>query len=78
MAPDAANNGGEMARAELTTESVELSDGMLGIIGAYGMRAALDVRDLYRKTACESASTEHRLASADIHASAGAAPKAYR
>ena len=63
-----------MTSAELTTESVELSDGMLGIIGAYGMRAALDVRDLGRKTASESASTEHGLAAE----AAGAPPKANR
>ena len=65
-----------MESAELTTESVELSNAMLGIIAAYGMHAALNVQYLYRKTASESASTEHRLASANIPESAGVARKA--
>jgi hypothetical protein len=38
--------GDNVSSPELMTESVELSEGMLGIIGAYGMRSALDVRDL--------------------------------
>jgi hypothetical protein len=43
-----------MSSVELTTERSELSGGILGIIHAYGMRTAIDVRDLYRKPASES------------------------
>jgi hypothetical protein len=62
---------------ELTIEPVALSDGMLGIIGAYGMHAALDVRDVrdvHRKTASDSASTERRPATADTQATTGSIP----
>jgi hypothetical protein len=68
--------GDEMTSDEVTTESVQLSQGMLGIIGAYGMHSALDVRDLDRRTARESAAREHGLPSADGYASASAAAQA--
>jgi hypothetical protein len=51
---------------------------MLGIIGAYGMHAALDVRDVHRKTASDSAATERRPATADTHATTGSIPVAQR
>ena len=47
-----------MSSQELMTESVELSEAMLGIIGAYGMRSALEVRDLDPRA--ESTPPEHR------------------
>jgi hypothetical protein len=68
--------GDNRSGAELTTEAVELSEGMLGIIGAYGMHAALDVRDLYRKAASESPPAEHSLAAADTSTSEGVRPRA--
>jgi hypothetical protein len=67
-----------MTSVEVTTESAQLSDGMLGIIGAYGMHGALDVHDLYGKTARESASAEDRLATAERHAGAAAPLQASR
>jgi len=75
-APPRGEQWGKMAGTELTTETVELSDGILGIIGAYGMHAALDVRDLYWKSASESA--VRRPATADAHATTGSTPMAYR
>ena len=68
--------GDEMTSVEVTTEGVQLSEGMLGIIGAYGMHSALDVRNLDRRTARESAASEH--ATADSHASASVPSKASR
>ena len=59
--------GERMTSVECTIESVQLSEGMLGIIGAYGIHSALDVRDLDRRTARESAAREHRLATADTN-----------
>ena len=58
-----------MSSAEPTTETVELSEGMLGLIGAYGMHAALDVRDLYAKAASQSPPPERSLPSADTFSS---------
>lgn len=43
-----------MTSAESTTETEQLSGRVLGIIGSYGMAAALDARDLYLKTAPEA------------------------
>jgi hypothetical protein len=63
-----------MSGAEHTTETVELSEGMLGLIGAYGMHAALDVRDLYLKASSEP--PERGRASADTHTSEGVRPRA--
>jgi hypothetical protein len=45
---------GNMTSAEPATESEELSGRVLGIISSYGMGAALDARDLYRKPAPEA------------------------
>ena len=39
-----------MTGGEHTTESEQLSGRVLGVIGAYGMGAALDARDLYLKS----------------------------
>lgn len=65
-----------MSSTELTIEAVELSDGMLGLIDAYGMRAALDARDLHRKVASESPPPELGLVSADTDTSEGVRPRA--
>jgi hypothetical protein len=62
-----------MSSPELMTESVELSDGMLGIIGAYGMRSALDVRDLYPKAG--SPPPERSLVSVAVGHSGDVRPK---
>jgi hypothetical protein len=59
-----------MSSVELTTERSELSGGILGIIGAYGMQAALDVRDLYRKPTSESSVGRGPLATGEESASA--------
>ena len=53
--------GDNSSNVELATEAVELSEGMLGIIGAYGMPAGADVRDVQLKAA--SPSRERVLAS---------------
>ena len=68
--------GDEMTSHEVTTESVQLSQGMLGIIGAYGMHSALDVRDLDRRTAGESAAREHALPTVAGYARANAPAQA--
>jgi hypothetical protein len=68
--------GDTMSSAELTTEAVELSEGMLGLIGAYGMHTGLDVRDLYLKAASESPPPECSLASADSNTGEGVRPRA--
>ena len=65
-----------MSSTELASETVELSKGMLGIIGAYGMHAAIDVRDLYPKIAAESPPPEPSLVSADTDTSEGVPPTA--
>ena len=70
--------GDEMTSHDVTTESVQLSEGMLGIIGAYGMHAALDVRDLDRRTARGPAAREHGAATDDGHASASVPAQASR
>lgn len=44
-----------MTGAEPSTETEELSGSVLASISAYAMGAALDARDLYRKTASEAA-----------------------
>jgi hypothetical protein len=44
---DSTRNDAEPATAVEADESVELGRNMLGLIGAYGMGAALDVSDLY-------------------------------
>ena len=66
--------GDDMSSTELTTEAVQLSKGMLGLIGAYGMNAALDVRDLGLRAASQSTPPEPGRASADtgegVHARA--------
>jgi hypothetical protein len=67
--------GDTMSSTELTPETVELSEGMLGLIGAYGMNAALDVRDLHLQGASESPPPERALASADTSASEGVRPR---
>ena len=56
-----------MSSVELTTEPSELSGGMLGIIRAYAMHTALDVRDLYRKGESETASRGSGLSDAPNH-----------
>ena len=66
----------DTSSAELTTEAVELGEGMLGIIGAYGMRPGVDVRDLYLKVASESPTQERTLASADRETSEAVRPRA--
>ena len=72
----ARKTGDAMSSTELTPENVELSEGMLGLIGAYGMNAAIDVRDLHPKGASESPPPERALASADTSASEGVLPRA--
>jgi hypothetical protein len=67
--------GDTMSSTELTPETVELSEGMLGLIGAYGMNAGLDVRDLHLQGASESPPAERALASADTSASEGVRPR---
>ena len=64
-----------MSSTELTPETVELSEGMLGLIGAYGMHAALDVRALRPNVVPESP-PERSLASADTYAGEGVRPRA--
>ena len=54
-----------MSSTELTTEAVELGEGMLGLIGAYGMHAALDVHDLQPKTTAKSSKRKRAPASTD-------------
>jgi hypothetical protein len=54
-----------MSSTELTTEAVELGEGMLGLIGAYGMHAVLDVRDLQPKTTSKSSPRKRGPASTD-------------
>ena len=65
-----------MSSGELSTETVELSEGMLGIIGAYGMHAGADVRDLYLKAASQSPLPERTLAPADGDTNEGVRPTA--
>jgi len=65
-----------MSSTELTIEAVELGEGMLGLIGAYGMHAALDLRDLQPKGASESSPPELGLASSSTNTSEGARPRA--
>lgn len=64
--------GDKVSSSELTTESVQLSDGMLGIIGAYGMRSAFEVRDLYPKAESPS---EGSIPSVAADTSRGLRPK---
>lgn len=54
-----------MSSTEVTTETVELGETMLGLIGAYGMHAALDVHDLPPQTTSKSSPRKRRPASAD-------------
>ena len=70
--------GDNMSGAELTTETVELSEGMLALIGSYGMDAALDVRVRYLNAASESPLPERTLSSADPSTSEGVRPRAAR
>ena len=70
--------GDAMTSDEVTTESVQLSQGMLGIIGAYGMHSADDVRDLDRRTARGSAAGEHEPATADSYANGSVPAQASR
>jgi len=63
-----------MSSTELTNEAVELGEGMLGLIGAYGMHAALDIRDLQLTAAAKSPPPEPGLASADTDTSEAVRP----
>ena len=64
-----------MSSGELSTEIVELSEGMLRIIGAYGMHAGADVRDLHLK-ASQSPPPERPLTPADGDTNEGVSPTA--
>jgi hypothetical protein len=55
----------------LAAEAVELSEGMLGIIGAYGMAARADVGNVQLKAAKPSPARERVLVSAAGNTSAG-------
>ena len=68
--------GDNRSSAELTTEAVELSEGMLRIIGAYGMHGGADVRDLSMKAASQSPPPERIFATADGETTEGARPRA--
>jgi hypothetical protein len=61
---------------ELTTEAVELSKGMLEIIGAYGTHAGADVRDVHLRASSQAPPTERILASADRDTGEGIHPRA--
>jgi len=65
-----------MSSTELMIEPVELGAGMLGLIGAYAMHAALDVRDLHLKRAPESSPPQPGLAPAETTTLEGLRPRA--
>jgi hypothetical protein len=67
--------GDDGSSVELTTEAVELSKGMLDIIGAYGMDAGADVRDVHSGPSSQSRSPERILASADRGTSEAVRPR---
>jgi|SoiMethySBSTD1v2_1073268.scaffolds.fasta_scaffold1188621_1 hypothetical protein len=62
---------GNRSRVELEDEAEELSEGMLGIIGAYGMAAGAEVRVVPLKAA--SPPPERVLVPADARVAAYAA-----
>ena len=68
--------GENRSSAELPTEAVELSEGMLRIIGAYGVHGGAGVRDLSVKAASQSPPPEPTLVYADDDTSEGARPRA--
>lgn len=63
--------GDSSSNEELAAEAVELSEGMLGIIGAYGMAARADVGNVQLKAAKPSPARERVLVSAAGNTSAG-------
>ena len=60
--------GDNSSSVEFAAEAVELSEGMLGIIGAYGMAAGPDVRPVQLKAA--EPSRKRVLVSADARLAA--------